>query len=567
MHIIFWTQDEDLLAVAEALGQQGHQIDLCVSLEDLAPLIGSDQFQLIFLDVLEQREQANGLVEQYQNEQTSFIYLVPAEQFEGQTNAQFENQAPSAVMARDSSLEEFQDFIEDYSLLHQQEDDQEQEEVGDDKTDPTAIRPGESGLELPGFEEDDMEIESTQTRSSADIELEQDGPEQAIADSLEDDLLAHEQNDQKVALPSEDDLDFPQLEDEISPEQDQSLEFSLPDDSQQESALSPSEPASDKVNLDDDENFLASLEEEGLDSEVDSFQLEEVDDLPVDEEDDDGIILGGASQSNISLENLDDQQIDEQQIEEQAAVEPPVEEMNFSVESSGDEESAPDIEESVVEMSTDEMKQTDDDIESFEQDQLLRLKARLTQLREERQDLINLIDEHKKEVEVVARENLGLKAELDEAKIEINILRKRYTDEVDEVQYRLKVSEEKKTILEEKARHYQMELENLGQKVRIDFNKVKQREKELEGQLELSKMDAQAQIQSRDEMIVELKRKIDQLEFNMENAHIREQKYREDKLKLEERVSKLMKTLRGSIRMLENDLDMDEELLEKIKKM
>lgn len=206
-------------------------------------------------------------------------------------------------------------------------------------------------------------------------------------------------------------------------------------------------------------------------------------------------------------------------------------------------------------------------VDSYNQDEMVRLQSTIRQLREEREAVLEQINEFKDAQSIVAQENLGLKAELEELKIEVNILRKRHADEIDEMQYRLRVNEEKKAVYEEKSKHLQRELERLGQKVRIDFNKVKQREKELEGQLELVSMDAESQVRSRDQKILELKRKIDQLEFNMENAHIREQKYREDKYKLEERLTKIMKTLRGSIKVLENDLDFDEELLEKIKKM
>ena len=99
--------------------------------------------------------------------------------------------------------------------------------------------------------------------------------------------------------------------------------------------------------------------------------------------------------------------------------------------------------------------------------------------------------------------------------------------------------------------------------MRIDFGQIKQRDRELEGQLELAKMDSVKQIKSRDEKILELKRKIDSLEFNMENISIQEQKTKDDNAKLEERLKKIMKTLRGTVKLLEDDLD--EDLFDSIK--
>jgi chromosome segregation ATPase len=101
--------------------------------------------------------------------------------------------------------------------------------------------------------------------------------------------------------------------------------------------------------------------------------------------------------------------------------------------------------------------------------------------------------------------------------------------------------------------------ERLEQKARIDISQVRQREKELESKLELMAMDVDSQVHSRDQKILELRRKIDALEFNMENASIKEQKSLEDKRKLEDRLSKIMKTLRHSIKNLEDDIDHVEE--------
>jgi hypothetical protein len=68
-------------------------------------------------------------------------------------------------------------------------------------------------------------------------------------------------------------------------------------------------------------------------------------------------------------------------------------------------------------------------------------------------------------------------------------------------------------------------------------------------------LDSDSQVQARDQKILELRRKIDSLEFNMENATIREQRSNEDKRKLEDKLNKMMKTLRNSIKNLEDDIE------------
>ena len=182
---------------------------------------------------------------------------------------------------------------------------------------------------------------------------------------------------------------------------------------------------------------------------------------------------------------------------------------------------------------------------------LVRLQTTLRHLRTEREQLLKDLTTMRTEKKFLEQDNLGLKAEIDELKIELSIVKKRNGDDVSELRYQLRVSEEKKSLLEEKVKALQKEFERVNQKVRVDINQVKQREKELEGKLELMAMDSASQIQSRDNKILELKRKIDALEFNMENISIQEQKAKDDKHKTEERLMKIVKTLRGSIKLLE----------------
>lgn len=185
----------------------------------------------------------------------------------------------------------------------------------------------------------------------------------------------------------------------------------------------------------------------------------------------------------------------------------------------------------------------------------MRFQATIRALREEREEMLLQVKNLKGDSKELEQDNLTLKANLDEAKIEITILRKRHMVEIEDLKYRVSLSEEKKAMADEKAKLADMRREKLEQKVRIDFNQVKQREKELESKLELLSMDVDSQVQSRDQKILELRRKIDALEFNMENASIKEQKSLDDKRKLEDRLNKIMKTLRHSIKNLEDDID------------
>ncbi len=204
---------------------------------------------------------------------------------------------------------------------------------------------------------------------------------------------------------------------------------------------------------------------------------------------------------------------------------------------------------------------------TLNENDLVRLQSTIRHLKGERESLLKEVESLKEQKREVTQENIGLRTEIDDLRIEISIMRKRTEKDSDHVKEQLKAHEDRKSMYEEKLKQYQKEIERLNHKLRVDFTKVKQREKELESQLELQSMDSENQIKSRDKKILELKRKIDSLEFNMENASIREQKFREDKDKLEERMNKIIHTLRNSINVLEDDLDLDEETLEKLKKL
>jgi hypothetical protein len=207
----------------------------------------------------------------------------------------------------------------------------------------------------------------------------------------------------------------------------------------------------------------------------------------------------------------------------------------------------------------------DDEFRVFQQDELLRMNTTLKHLREDRERLLNRIDEFEKERIVFKEDNLSLRAEIDDLKIELSLLRKRYNDEMEGVNYNLKLAEDKKLMYEEKSKQFQKEFDKLNQQVRYDFTKIQQRERELESQLELLKADSESQISTRDNKILELKRKIDALEFNMENLTILEQKSKEDKFQLEDKMDKAMRTLRQTIGLLEDE-ELSKEPSEIIKK-
>lgn len=189
---------------------------------------------------------------------------------------------------------------------------------------------------------------------------------------------------------------------------------------------------------------------------------------------------------------------------------------------------------------------------------LINMQSTIREIREERQEFLNRIQQLETLNKELKQENLTLKAELDEKRIELSVVQKRQVSDREDVREKLRLSEEKKLLYEEKLKRVEREYEKLEHKVHIDVEKVRKRERELENQLELVKMDAQAQIKTRDSKIMDLKRKMDSLEFNVKTSATREQKNLEEKLRLEARMEKVMEQLRSSVRMLEDEVSVED---------
>lgn len=197
--------------------------------------------------------------------------------------------------------------------------------------------------------------------------------------------------------------------------------------------------------------------------------------------------------------------------------------------------------------------------------ELERLQATLNHLRMDREGLVKKITELEEDKLQVHRNHLSLKAELDEKKIEIQIMKKRMGEESQDLKYQYELEQERRKLAEEKAKAFQAEVLNMQQKVKLEIKKVSSRERELEQKLELLKVDAETQIRHRDMKILELKRKIDTMEFDIDTLTANEQRNNGDKGELEDKLEKAIKTLRAAIGILETD-DPKLATLEKLKK-
>jgi hypothetical protein len=95
--------------------------------------------------------------------------------------------------------------------------------------------------------------------------------------------------------------------------------------------------------------------------------------------------------------------------------------------------------------------------------------------------------------------------------------------------------------------------EELELRISSNIQKIRVRERELENRLELIKMEGQALIRSKDDMILELKRQIDQLSLELNNYRTKNQELNRQTSDKQEMLRRTVKALRLALSMLEGE--------------
>jgi hypothetical protein len=99
----------------------------------------------------------------------------------------------------------------------------------------------------------------------------------------------------------------------------------------------------------------------------------------------------------------------------------------------------------------------------------------------------------------------------------------------------------------------QIKVEELEMRLSTDMKRVRVRERELENRLELVRIEGQAVLRSKDEMLLELKRKIDQLGQELENYRSKSKDLNRRHEVQQDRIRRTVKALRLALSMLEGD--------------
>ena len=116
--------------------------------------------------------------------------------------------------------------------------------------------------------------------------------------------------------------------------------------------------------------------------------------------------------------------------------------------------------------------------------------------------------------------------------------------ELSELRFQTKARTDKARVLEVQVREAAEEMDRLKDRVRMDIRKIRVREKDLENRLEIMKKDSEALLGARENKIIELKRKLDLLEFNMDLLQDQYSREKQNSVSLRERLVKAAQVVR-----------------------
>lgn len=112
---------------------------------------------------------------------------------------------------------------------------------------------------------------------------------------------------------------------------------------------------------------------------------------------------------------------------------------------------------------------------------------------------------------------------------------------------------------DKKINEYKQQIEDLSSRIEVNFRKIRKREKELEHRLEIAKIEEVAVVKSKDKMILDLKKKVDQLSLEADNFKLKSQQNFEELQKKQYLMRGVVRALRLALTKLEGDIESQED--------
>ncbi len=163
-------------------------------------------------------------------------------------------------------------------------------------------------------------------------------------------------------------------------------------------------------------------------------------------------------------------------------------------------------------------------------DQILATEKQFREERAKNAELVHTCQEQKVKIDGEAAKQLDLLA--------------KFEGESQDLRFQLRTKADQIKVFEAQAHKFSDELSQLKERVRMDIRKIRVREKELENRLEITRRDSEAMLSSREAKLIELKRNLDLMEFNMDLVQNQYAKEKEVSGRLREKVAKLAQVVK-----------------------
>jgi hypothetical protein len=188
------------------------------------------------------------------------------------------------------------------------------------------------------------------------------------------------------------------------------------------------------------------------------------------------------------------------------------------------------------------------------------LKVQLSYARDELKKNGDTIRFLSSENEDLKKQIESLKRKADDFDSEKKALIRTHESEVEKLKQELKEKIEKINVLEDKLKNAEEESERFKERVRLDLRKIRVREKELESKLEILKKDSEMLVASREAKIIELKRRVDLLEFNIDVLTEKNEKSQNRIQQILKKQEEVQGVLKLALNLLSEENLSDEEL-------
>ncbi|MDA8791972.1 hypothetical protein N9N67_01930 [Bacteriovoracaceae bacterium] len=177
----------------------------------------------------------------------------------------------------------------------------------------------------------------------------------------------------------------------------------------------------------------------------------------------------------------------------------------------------------------------------------------ISQIRGDHLKAIEELSSEKSFSKSLERDNLQLKAIIEEKAIEFNLYRNKNNQRIIALQSDLDLIKDQNKRLLDKNNQLDQQLHQVKKKFQINMENPETNRSDLEQKLELIKVDSESQIRNRDKKILELKRKIDMLEFDMESLLMQEKQMNKTKVNQEDRHQKILHALEIAFKLLSEE--------------